>query len=370
MKKKIFKRVLLLILFLFSLFGVYWYFTLLDVRLATVVNRYEKVEHKDFVIKKDYINNFSSIQKKDKEDFKILQLTDLHIGGSTASYDKDILAFSAMYDLIKYSKPDLIVLTGDMMFSSIASRNINNKNASIAIKIFFENVGIPWTITFGNHDYEFYNTDNHTDIASVFETSNNFIFLPYYAYDRKMYSNHQINLLNEDGSLNRILFFMDSNMLTSSDDSLMWESLYWYQQRIFKNNERYGTFNSLLFLHEPLYEYNDAWNNAVENSDFLENKYYYGKKRENICYEKKTDLFRFIKTYKGTDGVFCGHDHLNDFSVEYQGVRLTYGNSIDYITYDDIASKEEQRGGTLISIKDDGNFDVTQIILKDIRKND
>ena len=56
------------------------------------------------------------------------------------------------------------------------------------------------------------------------------------------------------------------------------------------------------------------------------------------------------------------------FSVSYQGIRLTYGNSIDYITYDNIASKEEQRGGTLITVKNDASFDVNQVILKDIRR--
>lgn len=371
MKKKIFKIIFILLIVVASFYGLYKYLTLVDVRLASEINKYQKIEHKEYKIEKDFTNRTYSIYKDNDDDFKILQLTDIHIGGSKASYRNDLLAFAAMYDLIKYSKPDLIVLTGDMMFSSILSRNVNNKNAAIALKVFFENIGIPWTMVFGNHDYEFYNTANPMDIATVFEASDNFLFTPYYSVANKLYSNHQINLFNEDGTLNRVLLFMDSNMLTSSDDNLTNTALSWYEITMIKNREKYGDFKSLLFLHEPLYEYSDAWDYVTMSDKYKTaglGEYYFGSKREKICYEKKTDLFNFIKTFKSTDGVFCGHDHLNDFSVSYQGIRLTYGNSIDYITYDNIASKEEQRGGTLITIKNDASFDVNQVILKDIRR--
>lgn len=32
-----------------------------------------------------------------------------------------------------------------------------------------------------------------------------------------------------------------------------------------------------------------------------------------------------------TSGFFCGHDHYNNASIEYKGIRLTYGMSIDYL---------------------------------------
>ena len=316
MKKKIFKIIFILLITVASFYGLYKYLTLVDVHLATEINKYQKIEHKEYKVEKDFTNRTYSIYKDNDDDFKILQLTDIHIGGSKASYRNDLLAFAAMYDLIKYSKPDLIVLTGDMMFSSILSRNVNNKNAAIALKVFFDNIGIPWTMVFGNHDYEFYNTANPMDIAMVFETSDNFLFTPYYSVDNKLYSNHQINLFNEDGTLNRVLLFMDSNMLTSSDDNLTNTALSWYEITMIKNKEKYGDFKSLLFLHEPLYEYSDAWDYVTMSDKYKTaglGEYYFGSKREKICYEKKTDLFNVIKTFKSTDGVFCGHDHLNDF---------------------------------------------------------
>ena len=54
--------------------------------------------------------------------------------------------------------------------------------------------------------------------------------------------------------------------------------------------------------------------------------------------------------------MFCGHDHLNNWSVEYKGVRLTYDMSVDYLAYFGIYKKYEQRGGTVITVQPDGSF--------------
>lgn len=50
------------------------------------------------------------------KDYKILQLTDLHLGFGILSGKKDKLALSAVTKIIKKSRPDLIVLTGDSIF--------------------------------------------------------------------------------------------------------------------------------------------------------------------------------------------------------------------------------------------------------------
>lgn len=57
-----------------------------------------------------------------------------------------------------------------------------------------------------------------------------------------------------------------------------------------------------------------------------------------------------------TKGIFCGHDHFNNFSVEYKGIRLTYGKSIDYLAYVGIHKIGTQRGCTMITYSPDGTF--------------
>lgn len=54
----------------------------------------------------------------------------------------------------------------------------------------------------------------------------------------------------------------------------------------------------------------------------------------------------------------AGHDHMNNFSVNYHGIRLTYGLSCDHNIY-----FVPFRGGTLINIKDDGSF-TTQALIR------
>lgn len=62
----------------------------------------------------------------------------------------------------------------------------------------------------------------------------------------------------------------------------------------------------------------------------------------------------------GPDGMnvleacFCGHDHVNNAWVNYKGVDLCYGYSIDNIAYKDIDKYGLQRGATIITIKPDG----------------
>ena len=43
---------------------------------------------------------------------------------------------------------------------------------------------------------------------------------------------------------------------------------------------------------------------------------------------------------------------MNTFSVEYKGVRLTYGMSIDYLAYIGISKEGSQRGCTVITYND------------------
>ena len=67
-----------------------------------------------------------------------------------------------------------------------------------------------------------------------------------------------------------------------------------------------------------------------------------------------------------TEAVFCGHDHYNNMSLEYKGIRLTYGMSIDYLAMPGIEDDTEQRGGELVTLHEDGTWELEQIPLDSI----
>jgi hypothetical protein len=54
--------------------------------------------------------------------------------------------------------------------------------------------------------------------------------------------------------------------------------------------------------------------------------------------------------------------------LKYEGVRLTYGMSIDYLAMPGIEKDTAQRGGELITIHRDGSWDLKQIPLVSIEK--
>ncbi|MDY6017707.1 MAG: hypothetical protein SPI97_08845, partial [Oscillospiraceae bacterium] len=58
-----------------------------------------------------------------------------------------------------------------------------------------------------------------------------------------------------------------------------------------------------------------------------------------------------------TKGCFVGHDHMNNYSVMKDGIRLTYGLSADHNIY-----LTPLRGGVLINIKNDGSFTTCHLI--------
>ena len=73
--------------------------------------------------------------------------------------------------------------------------------------------------------------------------------------------------------------------------------------------------------------------------------------------EKNYGFFDRVLAIGSTQGIFFGHDHLNNISLTYKGVRLTYGYTIDYLAYSGIKNYGAQRGCTVITVSPDGSFD-------------
>lgn len=128
----------------------------------------------------------------------------------------------------------------------------------------------------------------------------------------------------------------------------------------------------MIFFHIPLQEYKEA--NDLYESGSSKVKYYYGilgeKMIDKICCSKyPSKLFDTVVELGSTKAMFCGHDHYNNQSLEYKGIRLTYGYSIDYLAMPGIAEDTEQRGATLININKNGSFNIEPYKLNDIKEN-
>ena len=341
------------------------------------INSLPVVEHTEDHIEYDEKTGVYTIISAE-EDFKILHLTDIHLGGSLFSYRQDHKALAACYALIENTHPDLVIVTGDLCFPlGIMSMSFNNSAPVYQFAAFMRNLGIPWAYTYGNHDTESLASLNKEELNNVFMTlsykTSGTLLYPYIQPEIKGRNNQLIELRNSDGSLNTALFLIDSNAYTGEGinvyDYIHDDQVDWYVGEVERMTAEAGrVVPSMIFFHIPLQQYRTAYELYEAGSD--EVTYFFGVNGEKMidkvcCSDYPSSLFDRAREL-GCEGMFCGHDHYNNMSLEYQGVRLTYGMSIDYLVMPGIEKDTEQRGGELITVHSNGSWDLRQIPLTSI----
>ncbi len=271
----------------------------------------------------EYKTENTVVLKKEKnKDFVILNITDTHFS------DYDYRAFTAfdveakLKALVAAVKPDLITVSGDIVCTD------STYYAAKRITDLFESFGIPWAPFFGNHDYEGNCDKNY--LADIMMSAPNCIMQK---GDPDMgVGNYIVNIAedNEDGSSDVVesLIIMDCRPV-SVEKQLAWYT--WAADGI--NSATNGRAEITLMFHIPLAEYQYAYDAAwdKENNCWREGFNAFGECNEAICYDNGPDgkpkydgFFERIKESETTKYVFCGHEHLNNFSIEYEGIRLTY----------------------------------------------
>ena len=313
------------------------------------------------------------------EDFCILHLTDIHLGGSLYSYRKDIKALKACYAEIEHAKPDLVIVTGDLCFPlGIMSMSLNNSAPVYQFAAFMRNLGVPWAFTYGNHDTESLATLKKQELNEVYkslsyQTSGTLLY-PYVQPEIMGRNNQMIEVRNADGSLNTALFLIDSNAYTGEGinvyDYIHDDQVEWYADEVERLQAEEGRqISSMAFFHIPLQQYRTAYELYESGSD--EVTYFFGENGEKMidkvcCSDYPSSLFDRMLELGSTKAVFCGHDHYNNMSLEYKGIRLTYGMSIDYLAMPGIENDTAQRGAELITLHPDSSWDLEQIPLTEI----
>lgn len=308
-------------------------------------------------------------------DFKIVQLTDVHIGGGFMSIKKDSMALNAVAAMLSEERPDLVVVTGDIAYPvPFQAGTFNNKSSAKLFADLMEKLGVYWCMTFGNHDtelYSYYSREEITDFYASEKYPHCLVLAD--SEDVDGCANQVINIKNSAGNITQSLFMLDSHSYVDGDFlGILWKydcihenQVKWYEDSLnalaAENN---GVMpKSLAFFHIPVPEYKQAWDEYTAN-DFqnTENmQYIYGKVGEKnmMIYTSEHNYGFFDKALAlgSTQGTFCGHDHLNNFSINYKGIRLSYGYSIDYLAYSGIMKFGLQRGCTVIHVLPDGSFD-------------
>ena len=310
------------------------------------------------------------------EDFKVLHLTDIHLSGGILQKDTDKMTINTVAAMVYAEKPDLVIVTGDIAYAIGIGGTINNAYAHNMFVHLMETLGVYWTVAFGNHDTEPYNYHTREAVADIYASANDKCLFVHSPNGVSGEGNHIINIKNSAGEVTKSLFVLDSHsymrqgLIGGLIDSLAWNYDYikddqidWYKSMI----EQYNPKSSLMFFHIPLVEVKTAYDKYIENGRKLGDgvNSFTGVDGETGAVvfpsDKPSNLFDTVKAIGNTKGIFFGHDHFNNFVMDYEGVIFSYGYSVDYIAYGNIGSKGAQRGCTVLTITPDGEFDESNI---------
>lgn len=296
-----------------------------------------------FSYKKGEVEKATSIQLKEDGVLRVLQLTDLHLTAiPVTKQDKQTIKW--VKQAVKYARADVVAVTGDAV-GSLAPFRFRDQ-ALIELAEVFEEAEVYWMYTFGNHDGEWSQaTKGEVKQANQDQGKEElYDLLKGYKYslmqkgDTDGVGNYVVDVVDGDGKVVYGLINMDSQARNWDENGekmstyrgLTDNQKTWYEQQVRALQARAGApVKSSLFMHVPLFEYNDAWLNGVHVGGFP----VVNIEGESYAPDKNCGFYQKIKELGSTDFVTVGHDHDFNWLIKYdkdaaggfEGVYFSYG---------------------------------------------
>ena len=292
----------------------------------------------------------AEIEKEPGRDFVILNFSDVQCHDGEAFSEVGEFAEETMEKLIVRTKPDLITLTGDNAFDSFAYLRLIR---------FIDSFGIPWAAVMGNAD--------HTGLVSEFwgayqlAEAKNSLFD--YGPEGMGYGNYIINI-TENGKIIHTLFMLDTHheeeMQEGSYDHLNDAQIAWYRWAVEGIAAEAGrVIPSTAIMHIPVPEYQDAWDSVYDRetgklaAPYCDQEYCMLREKMGSP-EFNNGFFALCRELGSTKTMLCGHDHINCYSIAYQGIALTYAMKTGYGCY----WRPDTNGGTTLTVNGAGDVTV------------
>ena len=245
--------------------------------------------------------------------FKIVQFTDIHWKYGNPASDE---AGKRMAEVLDAEKPDLVVYTGDLIFAKPAREGLDK-----ALEAAIER-GIPFAVTWGNHDDE--QDLKREELSAYVATKPGNLTSTVEGISGV--TNYALTIKSADSKKDAaVLYIFDSNSYSPMKKVKGYEWIKHDQVQWYINTSKsYTAANNgtpmpaLAFFHIPLPEYHEA----VQN----EGSYLVGTRKEKACSpELNSGLATAMLEAGDVMGVFVGHDHVNDYVVDWRGILLGYG---------------------------------------------
>lgn len=262
-------------------------------------------------------------------------------------------------------KPDLVVFTGDQIkgYSSFFLGEKGKANAESTIKELLkplEDRGIPFTMTFGNHDGEA--ALKKPEQFELYKSSPMFVYA-----DAASEGDDATFCLNIGDKFLVYIFDTHSKAPNGGYSGVNAEQLEWYRTV----RDSYETpIPSIVFQHIPTPEYFDVikkvrrfTKGAVRAYGDHKNEFYtldpQNSGLRDFMHESPAAPFENIGQIdafleKGEVlGVYVGHDHINSFVANYKGIDLGYTQGAGFNVY----GPGYNRGVRILDIDENGTYE-------------
>ncbi|MBQ4207026.1 MAG: metallophosphoesterase [Clostridia bacterium] len=317
---------------------------------------------------------------------RILQLADVQDGAWLPSIAKLLL-----FETVRKTKPDLIVLTGD----NIDTYSCDNRRQAIfglrQVMDILNCFNIPIAAVFGNHDDDPECGLSKLEQMDIYESYPNFIgyrgVVAEKTVDKTVMNVGTYNLpvyaskCSDEVAFN--IWCFDSGD-RNPDDSyggygyVFPEQLEWYkaQSDALKAANGGEPVPSIVFQHiippqiaEALQEvpegtpdavkFSGKWYTLPEGTDLTKNHLHEAPCPPVTWFRPGYAEVEAMLAQGDVTAIFCGHDHINAYSVPYKGIDLVCSPGITYDSYND-----ENRGVRLITIdKSDPTAHESELLL-------
>lgn len=319
--------------------------------------------------------------------FKIVQFND-----TQDDENIDPRTVQLMERVLDDQRPDFVVLNGDNITGG-TDTPAEVKQAIDHIARPMEARGIPWAVTFGNHD-EDSAPNSGMDEEDMLRIYRNYRFNQNEAGAKGITGTGNMHLLIGGGGRSGKepmfnLWLMDSGRYAPKEiagqdfagypawDWLRANQVNWYYDTSVALEKRYKRkIPSLMFIHIPLWEFRFMWFASIDGRS--EADHARAVARHGIVGERNEDecpgpfnsgMFSAILDRGDVKGVFCGHDHVNTYCGNYYGVLLGYAGSAGFGTYGlSGAERNRLRGARVFNLQavgEDVRIDTHMVFAKD-----
>jgi 3',5'-cyclic AMP phosphodiesterase CpdA len=258
---------------------------------------------------------------------RLLQITDTHFYPGPAAER----TAAVIRGLVATEKPDLVIHTGDFVnndsFGQVEWKGLEIMN----------DLSVPWTLCFGNHDYPVKQGPGSLSLDEISGRIGHGLQGHVDSPAGRHYC-FRYDLLPGDGVKPAASLFFFQVGYAQGDRKISTPQLEWFDRQIAADEEREVDAPITVFVHIPLLEYRALFERGPVE----------GVKGENVCFDSDTgeSFARFARTTR-VAGVFCGHDHVNNYHGDWEGIDLAYGRVTGWGGY---GGPDWQRGGRLVEL--------------------